>query len=42
VAMVKGRGRRSGFAIWRTDGESSWEPGIGDRPWAATFPRLED
>lgn len=42
VTMVAGRhGRRTGFAIWRSDGKSSWEPEVGDQPWAPSFPRVE-
>lgn len=41
IAMIGGRGRRDGFAIWRTGGQSSWQAEIDTQEWAATFPRIE-
>jgi hypothetical protein len=41
IAQVKGRNRRTGFAIWVSDGPSSWEADVGAQDWAPTFPRLE-
>ncbi len=41
IAKTGGHGRREGYAIWRTGGESSWQAEIEPQPWAATFPRIE-
>jgi hypothetical protein len=41
MAMVRhSSSRRSGFAVWTSEGRSSWQLQVGPQRWAATFPRV--